>query len=708
MTIRIRYMKSLTLLVALALISCPHPRVKEISQIEYLMEAQSIRNVSPIRAYHLLTQYIMDQDYADERNAMLLEIFLDQREYRRALQLLDSLDWSIPINPDQKNLLLLKNSEWQRLSTSTNIELLKGIAFLNLNDFDKAIAWLSLSAGPDDYRLIRLAKAYMESENYAAALGTVFAINSVRDYLFDEYQEVLFDVLVGLPELDMVESGLKNLADPALKEYVRLRLYEKKNAKQSLSNTAWKLINDYPGTPGAHYALRFVKPKTRSENKAYGRVLYNNSEYAQAIKYLKLGVQDESTKYYLGRIYYEMDRDSQALPYLGDCSWPAAYYYRGRIYERRGDNSRAISVYDSLHQLRKGSEYATRGQKRKAFLLEDIGDTLSAVSTFLDIDERNTNFRAAMQLLKIGDLSRAVTILGQQVEPEFIYWHMRSLERLGQPTDSLRQYLVMEFPLSYYTLVNFDHTYFLDTLPLNLWISQFGDTTTEFTRKDSLHVRNAIEFFLLNENEYAVAELQMVKTDNPQELIYLSRLCAQYGEDKQSIRYGLQVKRPAAERNILRLPLELLRLQYPIRYSITIAENYQELSLTLAMIWQESLFDPVAVSPADAKGLMQIIPSTARTIARDLGVADYSYADPAISVRFGTHYFKEMMSEFNSIPLSLAAYNAGPVRVRRWIKNDPNSELEAFIELIPYDETRNYVKSILGRREIYRFLTAGQ
>lgn len=701
-------MKSFTLLAALALISCPHPMVKETPQIEYLKQAQSFRKESPIRAYQLLTQRITDENYAAERNSMLLDIYLDQREYKRALRLLDSLGWSIPIEPDQKNLLLLKNSEWQRLSTSADIELLKGIAFLNLNDFDKAIAWLSLGAGPDDYRLILLAKAYLKSENYPAALGTVFAINSVRDYLFDEYQEVLFDVLVGLPELDMVETGLKNLADPALKEYVRLRLYEKKNAQQALSNTAWNLINNYPGTPGAYYALRFVKPKTKSENKAYGRVFYNNNEYVQAVKYLKRGIQDESAKYYLGRIYYQMDRDSQALSYLGECSWPAAYYYRGRIYERRGDNNRAINVYDSLHQLRKDSEYAIRGQKRKAFLLEDVGDTLNAVNTFLDIDERNTNFRAAMQLLKIGDLTRAATILGQKDEPEFIYWQMRSLQRLGQQTDSLRQYLISEFPLSYYSLVNFNHTHFLDTLPLNTWINQFGDTITEFSREDSLHMRNAVDFFLLNENEYAVAELQMVKTDNPQELIYLSRLCAQYGEDRQAIRYSLQVKQPAAERDILKLPLELLRLQYPVRYSITIAENYPELSLTLAMIWQESLFDPVAVSPAEAKGLMQIIPSTARTIARDLGVVDYSYAEPAISIRFGTHYFKELMSEFNSIPLSLAAYNAGPVRVRRWINKDPNSELEAFIELIPYDETRNYVKSILGRREIYRFLTAGQ
>ncbi|KPL12623.1 hypothetical protein AMJ74_06525 [candidate division WOR_3 bacterium SM1_77] len=120
------------------------------------------------------------------------------------------------------------------------------------------------------------------------------------------------------------------------------------------------------------------------------------------------------------------------------------------------------------------------------------------------------------------------------------------------------------------------------------------------------------------------------------------------------------------------------------------------------MIWQESLFDPYAVSPANAKGLMQIIPSTAKMIAAELGTSGYSYSDPVISIRFGMHYFKKMLQEFNSIPLSLAAYNAGPIRVRRWVRNDPNSETDTFIELIPYDETRNYVKYILARQQIYR------
>ncbi|MDH4210664.1 MAG: lytic transglycosylase domain-containing protein [candidate division WOR-3 bacterium] len=701
-------MKFLALIVALVLISCPHPAIKEIPELDYLREAAGVRRADPIRAHRLLTQQITSEKYAAERNSLLLDIYLDQREYKRAVHLLDSLNWAIPIDPSQKNLILLKTNSWQHLAQLTDVELLRGIAFLNLNVFDKAIASLSIESGPEDYRLIQLARAYMKSDNYENALKIIFRIRSVRDYLFDEYQEVLFDILLGLPELDLVEAGLTHLKDPALREYVRLRMYEKEKAKRDLSSTAWNLIDKYPRTPGAHYALRFVKPKTKAENKAYGRVLYYNNEYSQALKYLKRGIQDETVQYYLGRIYYDLNDDGRALSYLSQCSGAAAYYYRGRIYERTGDNGRAISIYDSLHNLRNGSEYSVRGQKRKAFLLEELGDTLNAVETFLNIDERNTNFRAAMQLLRVGDLRRALTILEKQGEPEFIYWHMRSLERLNQDTDSLKKYLPAQYPLSYYALVNYDHTHFLDTSPMNIWMSQFGDTVAAFTRQDSLHINNAVEFFLLNENEYAVAELKMVDAEKPQELVLLSKLCAQYGEDKQSIRYGLQVKRSAAEKNILKLPIDLLRLQYPIRYAFSITENYPELSLTLAMIWQESLFDPVAVSPANAKGLMQIIPATARTIARDLGVSDYSYADPAVSIRFGTHYLKEMMNEFKSLPLSLAAYNAGPVRVRRWIKYDPNAELETFVELIPYDETRNYVKSILGRREIYRLLTNGQ
>jgi soluble lytic murein transglycosylase-like protein len=701
-------MRYVMFFAALLVISCPRPAVLQIPEAEYLREAADIYQEDPVQAYRLLQINVPSARYSDERNALLMKIYLDQREYARAAQLLDSLDWTSPVAPAQRDLILMKTKRWHELATRTESELIRGIAFFNLDSLDRAVASLSRDVPPDDYRLIKLARALVKRGDHEEALTTIFRIGSVRDYLFDEYQETLFDILLALPDLDKVEAGLRGLKDPALREYVRLRIYEKDKARQKLLSTSWNLINSHPRSPGAHHALGFVTPKTKREYSAYGRVLYYSNEYVKASKYLKRGVLDDTAQYYLGRIYYDMNEDEKSLQYFEQCAWPSAYYYRGRIYERRGENSRAIGIYDSLHQLRRGSEYAVRAQKRKAFLLEEIGDTLSAVETFLGIDERNTKFRAAMQLLKVGELRRGLHVLEDYNEPEFMYWRIRTLKRLNEPAESLQQYLPVVFPLSYYTLVHYDHNTFLDTLSLNAWMAQFGDTFVSFTHEDSLHIKNATDFFLLNENEYAAAELKMVKADNPQDLVFLSRLCAENGADKQSIQYALRVKRPAAERNILRLPRELLRLQYPVRYALSITDGYPDLSLALAMIWQESLFDPGAVSPANAKGLLQIIPSTAKTIARDLGVSEYAYSDPVASIKFGTHYFKEMLDEFESVPLSLAAYNAGPVRVRRWVKSSPNSEMEVFIELIPYDETRNYVKSILGRREIYRYLIGSE
>jgi soluble lytic murein transglycosylase len=72
-----------------------------------------------------------------------------------------------------------------------------------------------------------------------------------------------------------------------------------------------------------------------------------------------------------------------------------------------------------------------------------------------------------------------------------------------------------------------------------------------------------------------------------------------------------------------------------------------------------------------------------------------------VSIRFGCYYFLNLYHEINSVPYALAGYNAGPVRIKRWLAQNPNPELDAFIDLIPFDETRNYVKLILARQRIY-------
>jgi soluble lytic murein transglycosylase-like protein len=211
----------------------------------------------------------------------------------------------------------------------------------------------------------------------------------------------------------------------------------------------------------------------------------------------------------------------------------------------------------------------------------------------------------------------------------------------------------------------------------------------------------ALSYFRLHEPNLAVYELEMIENKSPQDFWHLSRLCAEHIADKQSILYSLAIKKAARKKSIRTLPIELYKLMYPVRYTFTIQDQGMVVPLCLAMIWQESLFDPQARSWANARGIMQIIPPTAQQIAADLGVEEYSLYDPSISIRFGCFYFLNLYREMNSIPFALAGYNAGPVRIKRWLAQDPNYELDVFIDLVPFNETRNYIKLILARKKIY-------
>ena len=128
------------------------------------------------------------------------------------------------------------------------------------------------------------------------------------------------------------------------------------------------------------------------------------------------------------------------------------------------------------------------------------------------------------------------------------------------------------------------------------------------------------------------------------------------------------------------------------------------------MIRQESAFDPSARSWAGARGLMQLMPSTGREIAKRLGLS-YSrdrLSDPAFSVRLGTTYFRQVMKMFdNNEQLALAGYNAGPYRIKRlWGRAGARPELDRFLEGLPLAETRTYVKRVLLFTNAYRNLYA--
>jgi len=138
-----------------------------------------------------------------------------------------------------------------------------------------------------------------------------------------------------------------------------------------------------------------------------------------------------------------------------------------------------------------------------------------------------------------------------------------------------------------------------------------------------------------------------------------------------------------------------------------------DISETLAISRQESAFDTKAISRAGARGLMQLMPRTARLTAKKV---NYKYIrknltlKPSYNVKLGTSYFKEMLDKFNgSYILALASYNAGPNRVSRWLRvyGDPRkNEIDpvTWIELIPISETRNYVQRVIEGMYMYKVL----
>jgi|GEM_PF-614505 len=160
----------------------------------------------------------------------------------------------------------------------------------------------------------------------------------------------------------------------------------------------------------------------------------------------------------------------------------------------------------------------------------------------------------------------------------------------------------------------------------------------------------------------------------------------------------------------VRLPRFLSQIVLPVKYKDIIDRYCQEYKLdselVFALIRQESFFRPDAVSPANAYGLMQLLLETARQVAypHRMKVFRKDLFDPAINIRLGTEYLKNLLDKYNGkLPLALAAYNAGRERVDEWMNRFGPVKDDEFIEMIPFTETRNYVKNILRNYFYYRF-----
>jgi len=158
------------------------------------------------------------------------------------------------------------------------------------------------------------------------------------------------------------------------------------------------------------------------------------------------------------------------------------------------------------------------------------------------------------------------------------------------------------------------------------------------------------------------------------------------------------------------LPGEILKVIFPLAYWDSIRKYADQFNLdpylTAALIAQESTFVPTIRSYANAWGLTQLMPATARQYARTLNLPYTAkvLTDPQANLRIGMAYLAAKIKQFGQVHLALASYNAGERPVRRWMNERPDLPQDEFIDDIPYPQTNNYVKKLLSTAEDYRRL----
>ncbi len=193
--------------------------------------------------------------------------------------------------------------------------------------------------------------------------------------------------------------------------------------------------------------------------------------------------------------------------------------------------------------------------------------------------------------------------------------------------------------------------------------------------------------------------------DDGRSLYALADVLDQLGLTPESLAAAYRLLMISPAPNAYQAPLNLQRLVYPFPYRDLIVQSARQYGidplLLVALIRQESAFRTEARSSASAVGLTQFLPSTALGVAAQIGLADFDIADltrPRTAIELGAAYLASQIKAFGGNPyIALAAYNAGAGNVRRWLSDNPRGDVDLFVEEIPYQETREYV------RNIYRF-----
>jgi soluble lytic murein transglycosylase len=462
------------------------------------------------------------------------------------------------------------------------------------------------------------------------------------------------------------------------------------------------LANDSSASdPGARNALLVAAAscdfKTKRLSKEQVEALPDTADENGARRmYLAVEVarnRDDSNA--LENLVTQMEQRFQDSPWLAE-----ALYTSANMYLLKKDYPRAIVYYTELATRFPTHRYAPSSHWKAAWLNYRLG-----------------NYSAAALLF---DKQIALYAGGKEI-PAALYWRGRLYaDQEHQPAMAAAYYQTVSrtFEHYYYAQLSRDRLAELgsvspaDVAMLENIQREEIPALTDDVPEDDEHVIKARLLANAGLNEYIPDEIKAADGSEQWGAFAEAEIYSSDGETFRAMRVLKRALPFYTSAPIDTLPMGYWKILFPQQYWSAIeqdsAKNGLDPYMVASLIRQESEFNPSAISPANAFGLMQLLPSVGRSMAKEEGIHHFNEVEllnPDTNIRLGTRYLKQTLDKFDGqAPYAFAAYNAGDSRVTDWQSIGKYHGMDEFVESIPFTETRDYVQAILRNQSIYREL----
>lgn len=539
------------------------------------------------------------------------------------------------------------------------------------------------------------------------------------NYPLNEHSETVWENLIRLPAED---SSIEPFVPTANQVYNRGEIYFNIYYYYSALDEFNRILQgDYLNSLSQELYSKTLFKK--------GMCYFNLRDYSQSKYYLSLSyekspsgsVADDSL-YYLGRSLTNLNLDADAISYYQKLVelFPTSNYsddalYRaGRIYSLKEDFTNAASYFQRV-----SSDYPN-GDK--------LADALWELGW---IQYRSADYNSAKNTF----YNYASLYKGTQLEEKGLFWQAKCCQKLGENDKAAELYkkIVNLNSYSYYTfasgkmLAEMNEEVQIEEIntqlnPENPQIADIIPDIYDILEEDSYietgeinHIDKAIELLKLEFFNSASLEIEAGSSEieeNPARILEIATLFLKSNDYANSIR--IIYKNFYKLKSGLNEPYTdyLYYLYYPYGYKEAVQKYSSQYNLdplfALAVIRQESLFEPDAGSYAGAQGLMQIMPTTGEVIARQIGISNYYtnlLLDPDINIRMGTYYLRQQLDNFGQNEFyCVGAYNGGPGRMSGWVSERGDMDIDEFIESVSYEQSREYIKIVMGNYYFYQML----